>query len=134
MVAPGNLPSLRISSSPQPSSRRQRAADDETARLDRRDQVDGRSTTLSASASTVSAKPVAVEQQGGDVAELDSRLGKVRDGADQRLQFVVGAGHARHSYSSIPAFLLARVRLALLSGSSGPTGATLRFASAQMLR
>ena len=32
----------------------------------------------------------------------------------------------------IPAFLLARLRLAWLTGSSTPTGATLRFAPAQM--
>ena len=104
-------------------------------RLDRRDQVDR---ALDGGRKRIDRRgqAAAVEQQGGDVAELDARLGKVRDGADQRLELVIGAGHtlALGQLGDAGLLALARLRFALFAGSSAPFGATLRFASAQMLR
>ena len=70
---------------------RQRPADDEAACLDRRDQVD-RSGHAIRKRVDRTGQADAVEQQRRDVAIQDSGLGKVRYGADQRLQ-LVGTGH-----------------------------------------
>ena len=84
MVAPGKLPGAEPD--------RQRPADRESARLDRRDQVDrrvdGRRHRLDRGG-----QASRVKQQRRDVAKLDSGLGEIRDRADQRLQFIGASDH-----------------------------------------
>ena len=87
----GQFAVLADQQQPRAEPDRQRPADGKTPRLDRRDQIN-RLIDCRAQRVDRRGQAGAVEQQSRDVAKLDSRLGEVRNSADQRLQFV-GAGH-----------------------------------------
>jgi hypothetical protein len=67
----------------------ERRREDETARLDAGDQVRALARDQRGDAIDRFGEAGSVEQQGADVAEVDARLGMIRDGADQRPQVSV---------------------------------------------
>jgi len=114
----GQLARLADEQQPAAEPLRECGADDEAARLDRGDQVrrlpDPRRQPLDRRR-----EAARVEEQGGDVAELDAGPGVVRDGPDQRLE-------VRLVQPSSPSALAAS-RFAIFSGSSIPVRRTARL-------
>jgi hypothetical protein len=91
MVAPGSLPSLRMSSSPGAELQRQRGRHHESARFHAGDEV-RLAGDRGGKLINRRRKAFRVEQQGGDVAEQDARLRVVGNGPDQGTELV--GGHA----------------------------------------
>ena len=82
----GSLPALRTATKPGLERHRDRAAEDEAARLDAGDLVDADALEGAASCCTARAEPDRILEQRGDVAELDARLRVVGDRADEGLR------------------------------------------------
>lgn len=99
-----------------------RRADDEAAGLDRGDEIgflpDARRQPLDRGG-----EAARVEEEGGDVAELDARLGKVRDRANEGPEI---RAEIRLVQPSSPSALAAS-RFAMFSGSSTPVRRTARL-------